>query len=477
MGIRYLLVLLTVIGVCVVSPLRPIIGLYGYYWFAMMRPDILAWAGPNRYSLFIALSALLSNFPRILRNLPSLVVNSALRNLVLFFLVVTISVIAAVDPSLCTDRYVMFSRMLVMALVIPLIIENLTELKWFFVVVAGSLGLLGTKFGLWGLLRGGVVVSQGYGGMLSDNNTMALAFAMSVPICWFARLLVPWRWARLAFIGMSLCSVAAVVFTHSRGGVLSVAMAMLVIMLSERRKALTLGILAVGGLLIGFLVWDSLTKRMSTIENPMADASARNRIVMLQAAPKLWMDYPLFGVGFTESNQQRLLFKYVDPKYAANCIGLVLHNTWAQVLVDTGIFGFLLYMWLLVTTGLRSWRHARRTEREGRTDEAAILYAIACSLATFLVGATFLSRTGFDLFYALVCTYAAWVEVNRRAQSAHSLVAVAAPAELQGARNPVAAGAAPPSSARRLPSRAGRPESPAMSSMGRLSAKERGRAD
>lgn len=427
MGIRYLIVVATVVGICLVSPFRPILGLYGYYWFAMMRPDILSWAGPNRYSLLIAVVALFSNFPRILRNLPQLVLNPVLRNLALFFLVVTISVIAAVDPSLCWDRYEMFARMFVMAMIIPLVIENTVELKWFFVVMAGSLGLLGSKFGLWGLLRGGVVVSQGFGGMLSDNNTMALAFAMAVPMCWFARRMVPWWWARLGFLAAAICCAAAVIFTHSRGGVLAMSAGLLAVLLCERRKLLTIAVLVVGVAVVGFLVWDTLSLRMSTLENPMEDASARNRIVMLKAAPKLWLDYPLFGVGFTETNQQRLLFKYIDPQEAGCCVGLVLHNTWAQILVDSGIFAFLLFAWLLFSTGWRSWFHARRLERDGRSDEAALLYGIACALLTFLVGATFLSRTGFDLFYALLCAYGAWLKIDRR------------PAEVPGAAQPAPA--------------------------------------
>jgi probable O-glycosylation ligase (exosortase A-associated) len=415
MGIRYLIVVGTVFALCVMSPFRPILGLYGYYWFAMMRPDILSWAGPNRYSLLIAVVALFSNSIRILRNLPLLILNPILRNLVLFFLTVTISVIAAVDASLCWDRYLLFSRMFLMALIIPLVIETREELRWFFLVVAGSLGLLGSKFGLWGLLRGGVVVTQGYGAMLSDNNTMALAFAMAIPLCWFSRRLVPWKWARLGFLAAAICCAAAVIFTHSRGGILAVGIGLLAVLMCERRKMLAIGVLALGVALVSYLVWDTLTTRMSTLEDPMKDASARNRILMLKAAPKLWMDYPFFGVGFTEANQQRLLFKYIDPSQASCCIGLVLHNTWAQILVDSGIFAFLLYMWLLFSTIWRSWFQARCLEREGRGEEAALLYGVACSLVTFLVGASFLSRTGFDLFYVLLCTFGAWLNVGKRA--------------------------------------------------------------
>ena len=417
MGIRHLIVILTVSGLCILSPVKPVLGLYGYYWFGMMRPDILAWSGPNRYSLFLAAATLASNIPGMLRNLPLAFLNPILRGLLLFLLIVTISVVTAVDPSLCLDRYGLFLRVFVMAFVIPLVLATPEQLRWFFIVVSGSLGLLGTKFGVYGVLHGGAVFQEGYGGLLSDNNTMALAFAMAVPMCWFSRRLVPWKWARAGFVALAAFCIGAVVFTHSRGGILAVGSALLLITLCEKKKLLALGLLAVAGTGIAFLVWDSLSSRMSTLMDPEKEASARSRIILAQSAPKLWLDYPLFGVGFTETNQQRLIFKYVPPEYAVAYAGKVLHNNWLQILVDSGIFAFLLYVWLLLSTIKRMWSAGRRISAAGSGEGAAIPFAIFTALGTFVVGATFLSRTTFDLYYILLCTAAAWMEIERRRET------------------------------------------------------------
>ncbi len=452
MGIRFLIVISTVIGICLLSPLRPVLGLYGYYWFAMMRPDILSWAGPNRYSFLLAGVTLLSNLPAILRRLPLLVLNSILRNLLLFLLVVTISVVVAVDPSLCFERYGQFLRILLMALVIPLIVSTEDRLRWLLVVIAGSLGLLGSKFGLWGLIRGGVAFSEGYGGMLSDNNTMALAFAMAVPLCWFSRLLVPWKLARLGFMALAVCSLAAVAFSHSRGGVLAAGAGLLMIVLSERRKVLAMLMLAGAAAGIAYLVWDTLGSRMSTLKSPEMEASARSRIDLAKAAPKIWKDYPLFGVGFTESNQQRLIFKYVPPQYAAEYAGKVLHNNWLQILVDSGIFAFLIYVWLLFSCIIRTWLAGRRLSRAGAAAEAAIPQMIAVTLGVFAVGSTFLSRTTFDLYYVLLCAAAAWFEIRKTKELAeaspqaaldHAGIPAPVPAPPQGSGIPTSAASTP----------------------------------
>jgi len=414
MGLRYLLVIAVVVGLCVLSPIKPVLGLYGYYWFAMMRPDILAWAGPNRYSFLLAVVTLFSNTPAILRNLPTAVLNPILRKLVLLLLLITISVITAVDPSLCMERYQLFLRVFLMAFVIPLILVTQEQLRWFFVVLSGSLGLLGSKYGLFGVRMGGASFQVGYGGLLSDNNTMALAFAMAVPMCWYARHLLPWKSARVAFIAMSILNTAAVIFTHSRGGILAVGSALLLIAISEKRKLFALALLGIGALGVSYLVWNSLSSRLETLKNPMEEDSARSRIILATyAAPRMWLDYPFFGVGFTETNQQRLVFKYVPPEYAAAYAGKVLHNNWLQILVDSGIFAFLVYMWLLFGTGLKTWIAAKRIAAGESMEKAAIPFAISVSLGTFLVGATFLSRTTFDLFYVLLCTAAAWMEIRK----------------------------------------------------------------
>jgi len=453
MGIRYMIVIATVAGVCLLAPVRPVLGLYGYYWFAMMRPDVLSWAGPNRYSMLIAAVTLLANLPNIVRGLPTLLTNSILRNLLLFFLAVTISVVVAVDPSLCFDRYNQFFRIFLMALVIPLILTTWEQLRWFAVVVAGSLGLLGTKFGLWGLLHGGVAFTQGYGGMLSDNNTMALAFAMAVPLCWYARLLVPWKLAKLGFPAAAVCCVAAVVFTHSRGGILAVGVGLLAIVLAERRKILALLLLAGAAAGISYLVWDSFSARMSTLKNPEEEASARSRIELAKAAPKLWLDYPFFGVGFTETNQQRLIFKYVPRQYAVAYAGKVLHNNWLQILVDSGIFAFLLYVWLLAYSTVRMWTAGKRAMKTGAAAEAAVPLMISVSLIVFAAGSTFLSRTSFDLFYVLICTAAAWIEIAKKQETAPQQVISAtasAPLPLQP-QTPQAAPAAATAAEGRAP--------------------------
>jgi O-antigen ligase len=199
--------------------------------------------------------------------------------------------------------------------------------------------------------------------------------------------------------------------------VLAAGAGLLMITLMERRKMVAMLVLAAASSAVAYLVWDSFSSRMSTLKNPVMEGSARSRIIIsTYAAPRMWLDYPLFGVGFTETNQQRLLFKYVPPEYAVEYAGKVIHNNWLQILVDSGIFAFLIYVWLVFRTTFSCWLEGRKWINRGDIVQAAMPNAIAASMATFIVGSTFLSRTSFDLLYVLVCMAAAWVEIRKTGQ-------------------------------------------------------------
>lgn len=428
---------------CLLSPFQPRLGLYGYYWFALMRPDILSWSGPNRYSLFIALSALFSNSGRVLAGLPILFRNPLCRTLLLLFGVYTLSVPLAVRPELCYEPYSLFLRMIVMALLIPLAVVEEKELGMLVVIMAASIGLLAGKFGLSGILSGGARFGQGYGGMLSDNNTMALAFVMAVPLCWFSRLLVKPPWARIGLQALALLSVAGTVFTHSRGGVLAVGVTLLWIAWRSKHKLLVgLMVIGVGGASV-YVVRDTLVSRLETIAAPTEEASAKSRIILAQSAVKLWLDHPLFGVGFTENNERELISKYVPPAYREEYAGKVIHNTYLQVLVDSGIFALLLYCLLLFGSIWRLEKTIRRLKVVGTLEDAAIPLGLQTALISYAVGSTFLSRTSFDFFYILAMTSAAWLEISRAKDDSISIegAAIATPAN-----GPIVDESAPPAS-------------------------------
>src|SRR5690349_8272142 len=185
MGTREVLVSAITLVLCVIALVHPRIGLYGYIWFSLMRPDYLAYAnGSIPYSPALAASVLLGSwryfieFPRIFRNPVS-------RTLVLLQIPIVISVYLALVPELSYERFFAYERTIVMVLLIPVLIRTVEHVRVLFMVIALSLGAIGLRIGLGVLAHGGYHITNGYAYM--ENNALAATLAMVIPFLWYMR--------------------------------------------------------------------------------------------------------------------------------------------------------------------------------------------------------------------------------------------------------------------------------------------------
>lgn len=122
---------------------------------------------------------------------------------------------AVVGPLLIFVKYA------IIALLIPLYVVSVKELRWLCLVIAFSVGLVGFRFGVFGLRAGGIHFEDGLGGFMSDNNTLAVALLMGLPFIWYGRELVEKRWMKMVAYLFLFTNVATIVMTHSRGALLS----------------------------------------------------------------------------------------------------------------------------------------------------------------------------------------------------------------------------------------------------------------
>lgn len=400
---REIVLLMIVAVLCPISVLYPRIGLYAYTWFALMHPDALAWS-VGRWPLSPALAAatLLGCIGQV--DKISIWFRSWMCWLLLLLLALFgFSTFMAVVPDLTTSNYSLFARVCLMALLIPMLIQTREHLRQFTLVVAFSIGMLGLKWGLTGFRDGGARYgSSDLGGFLGDNNCAALAFAMIIPLCWYARTLVQKNWQKLAYGVMAAGSIAGIVWTHSRGAALSVALVMLILAARSKNKILVILLLIMFTAPAVYLVRDSYFKRMGTLENPEEDSSAASRLAYWGAAVRMWKDHPVFGVGFGESNFMLLL-----PTYLGHEDRHVAHNTYVQVLVDSGLPALIAYVILMVSVVIWLGRSAKKA---ALVDPALRAYpwALQAALLAFMLGSTFLSRVTFDLYYILIMMAAAW---------------------------------------------------------------------
>jgi len=411
--VREALLIVLVAGLCIAGLYSSRIALIAYIWYAILRPDVLAWSETNNYSLLLGAVAVVS----CVRDLPNLLPTLRSRWFVIFLIYISwisLTVAFSTDFETSTLHYRILLPTLFTAVLVPVVITNFKDLRILYLVMAGSLGFLGFKFGAYGLAVGGAQFAAGYGGSLSDNNLVALALAIGIPLCWYARELFTEKHWKLLFLGLTFFLIPAVIMTHSRGGALAMGVTLLFMTWYSRRRVLTLvvlGILTIPGL---YLVRDSFTARISTVSSYEEDLSAQVRLAQWKAAIRMSFDYPIMGVGFGGGPYTQNVDRYIDiesTQYA--------HNNYLQTLADSGYPAFILLCILLFGQILYLRRIALEFKGLGDLPMYGMAMGMAAALVAFAAGSVFLSRTYYEtIFYMFVFTIALDLLVPARREAA-----------------------------------------------------------
>ncbi len=400
----------------------PLIGLFGYIVFGLMRPDTFSYIGPNKYSFVLAVCTLIGS-GRKLQNVVNVLQDPFSRGFLLLQLPIGLSTLFAVDMDLSLVKYVPFLQMSLMALLIPVLVETAGHLRLLTLAMGFSLGFLGLKFGLYGILAGGAHFVQGVEGFHAENNTLALGLATALPLSWQGIYLCRKLWSKLIFAGLVFGSIAAIVMTQSRSGILSLGVALLLTIWSSKYRVRTLVVLGILALPAPLLVWDAFKTRMSTLSDPLQEASAYSRYDLNMAALKVIRDHPILGAGFGAENAARLSLKYKSFNLDRT---QVVHNNYLQWAADSGIPALLIYCGLLFAAIVWLSGCASRF-KETVPDFAYSATGLKVSLVTFAVGSTFTSRTNYDFIYMLLLSAGCLYRLVHEHERATALAAQGAP--------------------------------------------------
>ena len=145
---------------------------------------------------------------------------------------------------------------------------------------------------------------------------------------------------RLLYVGLFTIFTLCLVLTYSRGAWISV-LALVFYFGLVWDKRVWLLFLAVP-LVLAFYHGGVVTRIMSLFANS-EDTSISMRLDMWETTLEMIGDYPILGIGWGA-------FKYVYPVYYEPIqeAGITIyhaHNMYLDIMVETGIVGFILYMW------------------------------------------------------------------------------------------------------------------------------------
>jgi O-antigen ligase len=172
---------------------------------------------------------------------------------------------------------------------------------------------------------------------------------------------------RLGLLAIALSSLYCLELTFSRGAYAGFLFGLLVLGLIKERKILVL--LAV--ILVGWqsFVPHAVTERvmMTRQEDGELDPSAEVRVNIWQDALQLFSEDPVFGTGFNTYAYMGRYLGYTDT-----------HNYYLKVLIEAGLLGLLIFLWLLGVACKMSWRLFRMAKDP-------VMGALGCGLFGMMI--------------------------------------------------------------------------------------------
>jgi len=397
---RAILITVVILGAIPFILRRPYVGVLFYVWISVMNPHRLTYGFTYAlpFAAIIGVVTLLSCLLSKDRRRPPL--DSLMVALALFALWTTVTTILAFYPEESYGRWNSLMKTMVMAFLIPILFYRQDQLRSLLWVIVLSIAYYSVKGGAWVLLTGGGERVYGPpGSYVEDNNALAVAVIMVIPLMRYLQLTSPHKLVRWGLTGAMLLSAVAALGSYSRGALVAAAATLTVFLWKSRQKFLVFFIVIATIPAVLLYLPERWYQRMDTMVNFEQDISARARLNAWATMFNLAKDRPLIGGGFEIATSD------VYQRYSPDSLfkPQVAHSIYFQALGEHGFVGLGLYLLLFALC----WRSAGGLGRAagGRADLAWARdfgLMMQVSLTGFLIGGAFLSLVNFDVPYYLV---------------------------------------------------------------------------
>lgn len=324
-----------------------------------------------------------------------------MKYLVLLFLQLCIAVPFSIWPGGSSERvFEDMSKVVIISLCIPSVVNTVSRVRWMLRVqtIPVAIMVLASAFGSGKVLvdSAGQTRARGLvGGVFENPNDYAFAIALVFPVsvCFFLHSRNPL--GKLFWAATSLAMVYVVFETLSRGGLLALGLAAIVLAWEYGFRQKRYALLVVFGLSLVALIGAAPDKFVSRVQsivdfNKDATGSGWARRALLQQSIDTTLANPLFGVG--PGNFQI---------FSGNWHGA--HNTYTQLGSEAGLPAALFFI-LLIFGGVAKTRRLRLNSADPELKSLAT--ALNASLTCYAVGA-FFADTGYHFFPYLLLAYAA----------------------------------------------------------------------
>jgi len=404
---RDIAISLIVFGSLPVILFRPWIGVLIFAWISLMTPHRFAFgfAYDFPFAAIVAVATLLGLV--VTKDEVRFEPNAVVWLLILLPAWTCVTYLFALEPAAATPRLKEVLKVFLFVLVAAMVLRTRKHIDWMLWVIVFSVGFFGVKGGAFTVLTGGGARVYGPDGdsFLSDNNAIAAALIMVIPLMYYLRGESKSVWIRHGLLAAMVLSGIAVLGTYSRGGLVGVS-AMLLFLWFKSRQKILFALLLIPLVPLAIAVMPaSWFDRMNTISTYEQDSSAMGRINAWHTAVNIANDRPLVGGGFELYSPATFARYAPDPEdvHAA-------HSVYFQMLGEHGYVGLLLFLSL----GLAAWSTARRTIALAKSKPeyawaGHLAHAFQVSLVGYTVSGSFVNIGYWELvYYEIVIVLVAW---------------------------------------------------------------------
>jgi putative inorganic carbon (HCO3(-)) transporter len=390
-----LLVLLPIIFV------RPFVGVLLWSWVSFMNPHRLVYGGiamavPWAMLIFIAtlVGCLLAREPK---RFP---VNTMTVLIAIFLVLINVTTVFALGPwDGVVHKWDGVFKVFLFLLVTAALLTNRRRIHALIWIMVLSMAFFGIKGGAFTLLGGGD--NKVYGpesSIIRDNNHLATALLVSLPLMNLLRMESRHAIIRYGFVATMAITLFAVVGSYSRGALLALGAVTVYFWLKSSSKLITGSLMVVA--LIGAITFmpSNWMDRMNTIQEYQQDSSAKTRLEVWHTAWLMATSRPLVGGGFYATYTQPVVDRF-NPGAGARAV----HSIWFEVLGEHGFPTFFVWLGIIATGAVYARRIVKQASGVPGLEWCVNLAKMAqVSMIAYLTGGSFLSLCYWDYFFTIL---------------------------------------------------------------------------
>lgn len=278
------------------------------------------------------------------------------------------------------------------------------------IIITLSIGFFSVKEGLiFALTAGGHKIIGS--GAIGDNNALATAMLMTIPILYYLYRYSALKPVRLGFLAALVLSVIATIGTYSRGGFIGMLIVGLFMVKNSRHKISTAAFFILMAAFVYSLAPTDWFDRLGTINSAADDGSFMGRVVAWKMSVLVALDNPLTGGG-PHSIHRLLVWDTYRPLLPrldfittppADTLPHAAHSIWFEILGDLGLPGLLFFLSILT---LAFW-NCRKITRMARGQPSLVWAAdlarmLQISLVVYVTTGSALSLGYFEMYYIIL---------------------------------------------------------------------------